>query len=100
MITEQQQEQAALCALGLLSAEEQERFATEVRTNSELRELLWSLQRTIDRVAVAGPVATAPAELKSKVLQRIRVGSARLTQPSAPSVETGLRFRMGEETTG
>ncbi len=100
MITEQQQEQAALCALGLLSAEEQERFATEVRSNSELRELLWSMQRTTDSIALAGPVATVPAELKGKVLQRIRAGGTRPTRESTAPVEVGLRFRKGDEAMG
>jgi len=90
MITEQQQEQAALCALGLLSAEEQERFATEVRTNSELREFLWSLQRTTDSLALAGPMTTPAAELKTKVLQRIRTSSARQTPDPGPQLEAGL----------
>jgi anti-sigma factor ChrR (cupin superfamily) len=103
MISEQQQEQAALCALGLLGPEERERFVVEVRANSELRELLWSLQRMLDRVALAGPVASPPAALKAKVLQRIRTPEPGRAQPMpapAPATEAGLEFRMAREPGG
>ena len=53
MITEQQQELAALCALGALDSAEQLRFAAEVRVNRELRQLLHSLQQVLDKVALA-----------------------------------------------
>ena len=42
MITEQQQEQAALFALGILGEEEKSHFTAELRQNGELRELLCS----------------------------------------------------------
>ena len=58
MITEQQQEQAALFALGLLGEEERRHFAEAVRADRQLRELLWSLQRTADKLALATPAAT------------------------------------------
>jgi anti-sigma factor ChrR (cupin superfamily) len=103
MISEQQQEQAALCALGLLRAEEQERFATEVRANAELREFLWSLQSTLDRVILAGPKPAVPEALKGKVLNRIRAGMTERAhaaqnriQDSAPE----LQFLKATETTG
>ena len=103
MISEQQQEQAALEALGLLGPEERQQFAAEVRTNAELRELLWALQRTMDKVALATPRAAPPPSLKGKVLSRIRTqGSAQppaaVVQPS-PLAE-GLRFVTGDEATG
>ena len=103
MITEEQQEQAALCALGLLNAHEQEQFAAELRTNSELRELLHSLQQTVDRVALVGPTMRPRAELKSTVLQRVRaVASGRAEQPTHETRElpAGLQFRMAAETAG
>jgi anti-sigma factor ChrR (cupin superfamily) len=103
MISEQQQEQAALCALGLLSPEERERFVVEIRANSELRDLLWSLQRMLDRVALAGPLTPPPAALKSKVLQRIRTaepGHPQRTPTPTPGAEAGLEFRMARDTAG
>jgi len=103
MITEQQQEQAALCALGLLPPEEQTQFVEEVRANTELRELLRSLQRTTDRVALAGTTEVPPAGLKQKVLRRIEeVRAAETAQPPAQFAAEvpGLHFLAGNETTG
>jgi anti-sigma factor ChrR (cupin superfamily) len=99
MITEHQQEQAALCALGQLSADEQAQFSLEVRANAELREFLWSLQRTMDRLALAGPKVAPPAELKRKVLQWIRAGASETTPDRMETSGTaaGFRFRMAAE---
>jgi len=103
MITEQQQEQAALFALGTLSPEEQQRFAAEVRTNPELKEFLWSLQRTMDRVALAGASTLPPQRLKDKVIERIRQQAAakedRVTNGFS-TASLGLRFLAGTETSG
>jgi anti-sigma factor ChrR (cupin superfamily) len=99
MITEQQQEQAALCALGVLEAEEQQRFAAEVRANPELRELLRSLQQTLDKVALAGPAATPPVGLKAKMLARVQ-RQAQPRQGRSAAVLAGLHFLTGSETTG
>src|SRR5262245_47217253 len=103
MITELQQEQAALCALGLLSEQEQQQFAGELRANPELRELLRSLQRVADRMALAGTALTPPPGLKAKVLSRIQnpraapaLSDARQSFASA----AGLRFLAGSETSG
>lgn len=101
MITEQQQEQAALCALGLLSTEERERFAGELRANSELRDLLQSLQALHDRLALAGPLVSPPVSLKAKVLTRVRehaAGENRATPARATEALPGLRFRAAGET--
>jgi len=100
MLTEQQQEQAALFALGMLDEEEQERFSAEVHGNSELRELLISLQRTTDKLGLLVPPVTPPASLKEKILSRIQ--SLKHQAPSKVSEKpvlpiTGLRFIAGEE---
>jgi anti-sigma factor ChrR (cupin superfamily) len=103
MISEQQQEHAALCALGLLSAEEQVQFAAEVRANTELREFLWSFQSTLDRVLLAGPKPPVPAALKVKVLDRIRAGmteQARAGQNRIQRNAPELQFRKATETAG
>jgi anti-sigma factor ChrR (cupin superfamily) len=103
MITEQQQERAALFALGLLSAAEQQQFAAEVRANSELREFLRSLQRTVDQVALAAPARTPPPALKQKLLSRIQArrtpGSPRPSLPSA-AILSGLHFVRSDESSG
>lgn len=89
MITEQQQEQAALFALGLLSPEEQQELAAQARENAELRELLKDLQRTTEKMVRALPSAHPPASLKSKVLSRIKATSSSATLPKVP---VGLHF--------
>lgn len=103
MITEQQQEQAALYALGLLSSEEQHRFAEQARSDAELRELLWSLERTTERVVLALPAQAPPPALKAKVLQRIQAQTmeAAPRQAALPAgVADGLRFLPGADTAG
>jgi len=103
MITEQQQEQATLFALGLLSEAEEQQFAAEVHANAELQAFLLSLQRTVDQVALTAPARTPPPVLKDKVLARIearrRSGPAQPPQPLAAAL-SGLRFLPGGATTG
>jgi anti-sigma factor ChrR (cupin superfamily) len=103
VITEQQQEQAALYVLGFLSADEQSRFDEQARSNAELRELLWSLQRTMEHVVLALPAQSPPPTLKAKVLQRIQ---AQITEaaprqtPLPAGVADGLRFLPGAGASG
>ena len=95
MINEQQQEQAALHALGALPSEEQEQFLLQLRANSELQALVRALQHTADRIALTAPQTTLPANLKGKVLARLRsrtpAGASASEQASVPA---GLRFLM------
>jgi anti-sigma factor ChrR (cupin superfamily) len=103
MITERQQEQAALYVLGLLSADEQGRFAEQARSNAELRELLWSLQRTMEHVVLALPAQAPPPTLKAKVLKRIQAqttGTDPHQTPLSAGVADGLRFLPGAGTSG
>jgi anti-sigma factor ChrR (cupin superfamily) len=99
-MTEQQQEQAALFALGMLNEADQQRFAAEVRADAELREFLWSLQRTVDQVALSVPARTPPSALKEKLLGRIGAqpapSTAQSPSPSAAAL-AGLRFLPGAE---
>lgn len=75
MITERQEEQASLYALGALEQREEEAFEAEVRVNAELGELVRSLQRTAAVIARAEAVQPSPG-LKAKVLQRIATETA------------------------
>jgi len=103
MITEQQQEQAALCALGALDEQELQSFAAEVRSHPELRELLRALQQASDKVVLAGPAVTPPPGLKAKVLARIQSQAATETEPvqeQSAAALTGLRFLTGTDTAG
>ncbi|MGO8702058.1 MAG: cupin domain-containing protein [Limisphaerales bacterium] len=91
MISEHQQEQASLYAVGALTAGEQQAFETELTANAELRDLVRGLQKTITQVACATP-ATLPAALKEKVMQRIDAVEAARRPASLPF---GLRFLQG-----
>jgi anti-sigma factor ChrR (cupin superfamily) len=103
MITEDQQEQAALYVLGLLGLGEQHRLAEQARADTELRELLWSLQRTMERLVLAIPATAPPPSLKAKVLQRIQAQTSAATPRQLPlpaNVAGGLRFLPGADTSG
>lgn len=103
MITEQQQEQAALYALGLLGAEEQRQFADEVRANTELRDFLHQLQGTLDAVALSVPAAPLPTGLKAKVLDKIGAKPAQAAAtlpPTQPNTLAGFRFLSAADPAG
>ena len=94
MITEQQQEQASLYALGALPDAEQAAFERELRGNEELRQFVRQLQRTADLVALSSPAQPLPPGLRDKVLQRIEWADASksATKKSAPPLIPGLSF--------
>ena len=94
MITEQQQEQASLYALGALPDAEQTAFERELRGNEELRQFVRQLQRTADLVALSSPAQPLPPGLRNKVLQRIESVDAgkQAAKKSAPPLIPGLSF--------
>lgn len=94
MITEQQQEQASLYALGALPDAEQAAFEREMRGNEELRQFVRQLQRTADLVALSSPAQPLPPGLRAKVLQRIESTGAgkQAANKSLPPLIPGLRF--------
>lgn len=96
MITEQQQEQAALFALGFLEGEEQRKFVAELRVDSELQQLVRTLQGTVDKVALGGPRVDAPVSLKDKVLRRIDAVAGERGSEVAP----GFAFHAAAEPSG
>jgi anti-sigma factor ChrR (cupin superfamily) len=103
VITERQQEQAALYVLGLLSPSERDRFAEQARSEAELRQFLWSLQRAMERVVLALPAQAPPPTLKAKVLQQIRAKTNEAVprqKPLPAGVADGLRFLPGADTSG
>ena len=73
-MTDQQQEQASLYVLGALPADEQRAFEAELQANAEVRELVRSLQRTANLVAMAQPQKALPPTLKDKILRAIETG--------------------------
>ena len=102
MISEKQQEQASLYALGALPATEQDAFETALHTDQELQELLHSLQNTSDLLAMSVPPMSPPEGLRNKILQRITAtesGSKSRSVPAA-AILSGLRFTDANELAG
>ena len=94
MINEQQQEQASLYVFGALTPDEERAFEADVRANSELRELVYGLQRTTGLLAMTSPAQPPPAQLREKLLRRIN----QLTAGAA--MLGGLRFLDANDQRG
>lgn len=71
MITERQEEQAALHALGLLEGAERSAFEAEIAAQPELHALVVSLRESTAALALAAPQIAPPAALKSRLLASI-----------------------------
>jgi anti-sigma-K factor RskA len=73
MISEEQQDQAALYTLGLLGAAEDAAFESELRANSELRDLVRELREAAGNLALTTPSLLPPASLKQRIMGEITV---------------------------
>ena len=82
MITERQEELAALHAFDLLEAEERLAFVTELAANPELQVLVARLTATAATLALSGAQLNPPAELKQAVLAAC--SASPLVQPDQP----------------
>jgi anti-sigma-K factor RskA len=71
MISEEQQDQAALYALGLLDADEDAAFESELRANAELRDLVRELREAAGDLALTTPSLLPPASLKQRIMGEI-----------------------------
>ena len=73
MISETQQEQGTLYALGLLDADEAAAFEREIAVDPQLRELVRELRETAASLAEVTnePYVSPPAELRDRVLRTI-----------------------------
>jgi len=102
MISEQQQEQASLYALGALTATEREAFEAEVRADHDLQKLLHSLQATTELLARASPPMSPPAELRNKIMSRIKIPEGAPTSLPSPAAAmlAGLRFTDASDAAG
>jgi anti-sigma-K factor RskA len=69
MITDRQEELAALHAFGLLEGPERTAFEAELAGNPELRSLCDSLAGTAAAVALASPQVAPPAALRQRILE-------------------------------
>ena len=100
MITEQQQEQASLYALGVLNDAEQRAFEVELQANEELLQFVRDLQRTALLLAASSPAAPLPPKLRDQVIGHIesleagRIIPAKPTSPLLP----GLSFVAVDES--
>jgi anti-sigma factor ChrR (cupin superfamily) len=98
MITELQQENASLYALGAMSEKDAKTFADEMRRNGELAALVRDLQRAADALAESR-ATPPPAALKAKVLGRIDKLDKASVRPSAAAL-AGLSFIARAEHKG
>lgn len=101
MISQQQQEQASLYALGALTPSEKQVFETEMLVNSELADFTHSLQSALALVARAIPGVALPFDLKDKLLQRIEgLKTASVAQKTSLALPPGLSFMPAASQTG
>jgi anti-sigma-K factor RskA len=87
MISEEQQDQAALYVLGLLEPHEVAAFESELNRNAELRDIARELREAAGAVAFAAPLQTPPASLRQRVMREITMKTeertvVRLHRPS------------------
>jgi anti-sigma-K factor RskA len=80
MISEEQQDQAALYVLGLLEPHEAAAFESALNANAELRNIARELREAAGVVALAAPPQMPPALLKQRIMREIAVKS----EESAP----------------
>jgi anti-sigma-K factor RskA len=97
MMAEEQQDQAALYALGLLDATEAEEFEARLLADAELRGLTRELTDAAALLALDAPQHAPPLALKTKVLSQIAPPEAvwRVLPPPAPVI----RPYRGERST-
>lgn len=75
MIPEEQQDQAALHALGLLPADEADRFERAMDADVELREFARGLREATAALTHGLPAVTPPPALRARVLDEISRGT-------------------------
>src|SRR4029450_571770 len=78
MISEEQEDEAALYALGLLGADEGAAFESELRANAELRDLVRELREAAGNLALTAPSLLPPASLKRRIMGEIAIESKRV----------------------
>jgi anti-sigma-K factor RskA len=89
MISEEQQDQAALYVLGLLEPHEAVAFESELNANAELRDIARELREAAGVVALAAPLQTPPASLKQRIMREIAM------KPEEPTVVPLQRRPLG-----
>lgn len=79
MISERQEELAALHALGLLEGYERNAFETEMVRNPDLRALVAQFQGNAADLALAAPDVAPPPGLRARILDAVAPAPARVT---------------------
>jgi anti-sigma-K factor RskA len=82
MISEEQQDQAALYVLGLLEPDEAATFEAELSANAELRDIARELREAAGDVALTAPPRTPPAALKQHLMREIAMKTDEPTRVS------------------
>ena len=77
MISEEQQDQAALHVLGLLSAAEAAAFESALSASAELRDFVRELREAAAYVALSAPSQAPPASLKQRIMREITTAKSR-----------------------
>ena len=80
MISEEQQDQAALYALGLLDSDEDAAFESELRANAELRDLVRELREAAGDLALTAPSLLPPASLKQRIMGEVALETKRVVR--------------------
>jgi anti-sigma-K factor RskA len=95
MIPEEQQEQAALYALGLLPADEAAAFEAAMRTDAALASLARDLRETAGHLVPALPQATPSSALKARVLALVAAEARATAAATEPAAQKLVLFRPG-----
>jgi anti-sigma factor ChrR (cupin superfamily) len=96
MISEHQQEQASLYALGALAAAEKQEFEMTLRSQPELRALVHSFQGAAEAMAKAVPPVAPPPELRARILR----GVGPSLPFTGPAVDPAFFFVAANDSSG
>jgi anti-sigma factor ChrR (cupin superfamily) len=100
MISEQQQEQASLYALGALTASEKQDFEVALRSQPELRTLVRDLQSTAETLAKSVPQVTPPPELRARVLRSVSAPAPQSLPFTGREVNPAFFFTAAHDSSG
>jgi len=100
MISEQEQEQASLYALGALPAAERQDFEATLRSQPELRRLVRSLQNAAEALARSVPQVAPPPQLRARVLRSVEAPAPQSLPFSGPAVNPAFFFVAANDSSG
>src|SRR5262245_62525314 len=89
MISEEQQDQAALYVLGLLEPYEAAAFESELSANAELRDIAREFREAAAALALSPPPRMPPASLKQRIMREIATKTEERTVVPLPRASLG-----------